>query len=124
MLRGIVLVISACFVWGLIYVVPHYMEAFNSLEVALGRYFFYGLVSCAFMLSFRWKQLLAVPRKLWKTAFLFGFLTNMGFYPLAVLCMRCADSAIAALILGMSPVTIAFYGNWKEKECSFKSLIG
>ncbi len=42
---------------------------------------------------------------------------------MAVFCMRCADSAIAALILGMSPVTIAFYGNWKENECSFSSLI-
>ena len=37
--------------------------------------------------------------------------------------MRYSSPAICTLILGVSPITIAFYGNWKQKECSYKSLM-
>lgn len=50
-------------------------------------------------------------------------LTTIGYYTFVVLALRYASPAICALILGISPISIAFYGNWKERECSFKSLI-
>jgi drug/metabolite transporter (DMT)-like permease len=40
-----------------------------------------------------------------------------------VLSLRFASPAICTLILGISPITIAFYGNWKQKECSYRSLL-
>jgi drug/metabolite transporter (DMT)-like permease len=123
MTRGILLVIGACVIWGLIYAVPLFMTGFNPLEVAFGRYVCFGSVSLAYMLLFRRSVLWQVPRSLWVTAFFLAFLANVGFYPAAVLCMRYSNPAIAALILGLSPISIALWGNWKERECSFKSLL-
>lgn len=37
--------LASCFVWGLIFVVPAFMSNFSSIEVALGRYLFYGKFS-------------------------------------------------------------------------------
>ena len=47
----------------------------------------------------------------------------MGYYTFLVLGLRYANPAICALILGISPITIAFYGNLKQREIPFKSLI-
>jgi drug/metabolite transporter (DMT)-like permease len=123
MLRGIVIVITACIIWGLIYVIPLFMSEFNPLEIAIGRYFCYGVVSILYMVCFRRTSLFQTPKPLWKKAFLFSFLANIGFYPAAVLGIQYADAAISALILGMTPITIAVMGNLKQKECRFRSLL-
>lgn len=99
------------------------MTAFNPIEIAMGRYFCYGVVSLLYMLCFRRASLLQIPRFLWKKAFIFSLLANIGFYPSAVLGIKCANAAVAALILGMTPITITIIGNLKQKECSFKSLM-
>ncbi len=123
MFRGVAIVIAACFIWGLIYVIPGFMPAFNPLEVSLGRYVCYGIVSVFYMLFFRRQALFKLKKKHWKQAFLFGFLANVGCYPAIVISMRYANPAIAALILGMSPISIAFYGNWKQRQCSYIDLL-
>ncbi len=123
MFRGTFFIIVACFIWGLIYVVPEFMPAFNSLEVALGRYALYGIISLLYMLIFRFKALCDFPLDLWKKAIWFGLIANVGFYPAAVLSMRYAHPAITVLISGIGPISIAFYGNWKQQECSFKQLL-
>lgn len=123
MFKGIAITITACIIWGLIYVIPLYMASFNPIEIAMGRYFCYGIASILYMVSFRWQSLKRMPKILWKKAFIFSLLANIGFYPAAVLGIQCADAAVAALILGMTPITITIIGNFKQKECSFKSLI-
>lgn len=123
MFRGICFVLLACVIWGLIYLIPQFMPAFSPLEVALGRYGSYGLASLLYMLLFRYSFLRTLPSSIWKKAIGLSLLANIGFYPTAVACMRCSHPAIAALILGMSPITVALYGNWREKECDFSRLI-
>lgn len=123
MLKGIILVIAACIIWGLIYVIPLFMTAFNPLEIAIGRYFCYGLFSITYMICFRRTALFQMPKPLWKKAFIFSLLANIGFYPAAVLGIQYADAAVSALILGMTPITIAFFGNLKQKECRFRVLL-
>jgi len=123
MFKGIAITISACIIWGLIYVIPLFMEDFNPLEIAIGRYLCYGMVSVIYMLAFSRASLLTTPFYVWKKAFIFSFLAHVGLYPATVLSIKYADAAVAALILGMTPVTIAVIGNLKQKECSFKSLL-
>jgi drug/metabolite transporter (DMT)-like permease len=50
-------------------------------------------------------------------------MSSFAYYVSLILSLRYATPAICALILGISPITTSFYGNWKEKECSFRSLI-
>lgn len=123
MLLGIFFVISACFMWGLIFVVPQFMEGYSPMEVALGRYFFYGVMSCIFLAGWRrdiFRKLLSrdvILKALW-----FGLIANILYYPCLVFSIRYATPVIATLIFGLSPISIALYGNLRQKECSYKSL--
>ena len=95
------------------------MAEFSAIEIALGRYLVYGLVSCLLFCKIRQRY----PVAIWKQALLFSLLFSIGYYTFVVLALRYATPAICALILGISPITIAFYGNWKQRECSFRSLL-
>lgn len=119
MLTGISYALSACLIWGLIFVVPQFMQGFSSIEVAAGRYLFYGILSL--FLFFKIDK--RYPLQIWKKALLYSLVFAVGYYPCLVLGLRYATPAICALILGIGPITIALYGNWKEKEVSFRSFI-
>lgn len=123
MFKGTVYALSACFVWGLIFVVPQFMSGFSAIEVALGRYAFYGIISL-FIFSRAWLQgNCRYPLQIWIKALFFSLVTTIIYYTCLVLALRYSTPAICALILGISPIAIAYYGNWKQKECSFKKLI-
>jgi drug/metabolite transporter (DMT)-like permease len=123
MYKGIVFALAACFIWGLIFIVPLFMDGFSAIEVALGRFSFYGTVSVLILLKAQLQNSGRYPLSIWVKAAFFSLLTTIGYYTFLVLGLRYATPAICALILGISPITIAFYGNWKQRECSFKSLI-
>jgi drug/metabolite transporter (DMT)-like permease len=122
MLKGILLVLSACFVWGLIFVIPGFMENFNPLEVALCRYFFLGVLSCILLLSQGPRYWRKFPSAIWRRAILYALFVNMGYYFSLVMGLRYSNASVIALILGISPITLAFYGNWQQRECSYRGL--
>ena len=123
MLKGIIFALSACLIWGLIFVVPEFMEGFSPIEIALGRYFFYGVVSLFILLKMRLRGLCHYPWDIWKRAFQYSLIITIFYYTCVVLAVQNASPAICALVLGISPIAIAFYGNWQQKECSYRSLI-
>src|SRR5262249_30173742 len=61
------------------------------------------------------------PFSVWMYAIFLSFLA--GYYLWVVLAIRYASPEICALICGISPITIALFGNWAQKECNFKLLI-
>lgn len=123
MYKGIAYALSACFIWGLIFVIPEFMENFSPIEIALGRYFFYGSVSLFILTKLRVRGLCKYSASTWRKAFQFSLIITIFYYTCVVLAVQHASPAMCALVLGISPITIAFYGNWKQKECSFRSLI-
>ncbi len=123
MTRGIVFALSACLIWGLIFVVPQFMSGFSSIEVALGRYLFYGVVSSLIFCKAKLQGSCRYNRFIWQKALYFSIFSTFGYYTFLVLSLRFASPAVCALILGLSPIAIAFYGNWKQKETTFRSLI-
>lgn len=123
MIKGTLLALCACLVWGFIFVIPSYIVGFDAFETALGRHFVYGSLSTIILLCSLARKKMKFPWLIWKTAFLFSLLTNMIYYSCVVMGIRHSTPAITALILGLSPVAISFYGNLMKKEVSFKSLI-
>lgn len=119
--KGITFALAACFIWGLIFVVPQFMEGFSPIEIAIGRYFVYGTIS-SFIL-FKSGIVFRYPLKIWLKAIPFSLVCSFGYYIFVVLSLRYSTPAICTLILGLSPIVIAFYGNWKHKECTHTSLI-
>jgi len=123
MIKGIVLALGACFIWGLIFVVPQLMAGFSSLEVALGRHFCYGSISFFLFLKHKYFKGLSFPLKIWRKALWFALITNIIYYTFLVLSIRYATAAVCALIVGISPICITFWANFKQKELSYKSLL-
>lgn len=123
MVQGTLYALAACFLWGLIFVVPTFMHGYDSLEIALGRHSVYGTVS-VLILAFTFQKFKRYPLKHWLRALVFALVTNIFYYSCVVKGVSCASPALTALILGMSPIVISFFGNWLEQECNFKDLIG
>lgn len=123
MLKGILLVFSACFVWGLIFVIPGLMIGFSSLEIALGRYFFLGITSCVLLLIKGWHTWQKFSWPIWRQAISYALIVNVIYYFSLVTGLLYSSPSVIALLLGVSPITITFYGNWRQKECSYQQLI-
>ncbi len=123
MIKGVVFALGACCIWGLIFVVPGYMQGFSSVEVAMGRYIFYGAISSLILINAKIQGKCRYPLSIWMRALFFSLAATFGYYIFVIYALRYASPAICTLILGISPISIAFYGNWKEKECSYKKLV-
>lgn len=122
MLKGVICALSACFVWGLVFIIPQFVKGFSLLEVALGGYFIYGIISTCILIKCRLQGHCKYPLSVWIKALYFSLVSTIIYYTCVVLAFRFATPVICALILGVSPITIAFYGNWKQRESSFKRL--
>ncbi|MBA3723211.1 MAG: DMT family transporter [Parachlamydiaceae bacterium] len=123
MYKGILFALGACFIWGLIFVVPQFMTGFSSIEVALGRYLFFGIISLCILFKDKLLGTCNYSISIWIKALYYSLITTIIYYTCLVLALRYSTPAICALVCGISPITIAFYGNWKQRECSYKSLI-
>lgn len=123
LVKGVTFALAACLIWGLIFVVPEIMNGFSAIEVALGRYFVYGVISATLFFHGKSHGKYQYPRIVWIKSLYFSLISTVSYYTFLVLALRYSSPAIVALILGISPITIAFYGNWKQKEVPFKQLI-
>ncbi len=123
MLIGILLALSACFMWGLIFVIPQLLVNFNPIELVLGRYFCFGLISLLFLLVQGLKKWHLFTWKIWLKAIFYALIVNILYYPALILGLRYSSASVIALILGISPITLSVYGNWQQKDCTFKQLI-
>lgn len=123
MLKGILIILAACLIWGLIFIIPGLMEDFSPLEVALGRYFFLGIISCILMAGQGFRKWQSIPRTVWAKAAIFALIVNIFYYFSLVMGLRYSNPSVIALVLGLSPITLTFYGNLKQKECSYLQLI-
>lgn len=123
MSRGIIFALTACLIWGLLFVVPLFMGNYSAFEIAFARYLVYGALSMIILFKSRLRGSCNYPSKIWVKALYFAGISSIGYYTWVVLALRYSSPAVCALILGISPITIAFYGNWKEKEYNFKTLL-
>jgi len=123
MVKGIVFALAACSVWGLLFVIPQFLNGFSTIEITLGCYLFYGLISIGIFLTDRSRGKCCYPWAIWYKASYFSLISTIIYYTCVVLALRYATPATCALIMGTSPIVIAFYGNFKRKECRFRSLL-
>lgn len=122
MVKGLIFALLACFVWGLIFPIPVLLGAFNPVEVALGRYFFLGLISFV-IASYRWKHIKkSFTIDMIKKALVLGLVGNVIYYIAIVSGLRFSHPAVVALILGISPIGIGLLGNIRQRDIELKNL--
>ncbi len=123
MLLGIVSLIAACLCWSLVFIIPLMLEAYTPVEIALGRFFCYGLISLT-VLSLTKRNLFSrLYKSLWIKSSIYGFASTLLCFTSMVFSIRYASSAVTALIYSLSPLSIALYGNWKNKQYPYIRLL-
>lgn len=123
MLLGILSLVAASLCWSLVFIIPLLLKDFTPVEIALGRFFCYGLISFI-LLVIRRPQLLSKNYKsLWIKSSIYGFASTILCFTSMVFSIRLANSAVTALIYSLSPILIALYGNFKNKQYSYRKLM-
>ena len=122
-LIGILFGVGAGLLWGIAFVAPEFAPKYNPVEIALGRYLFYGIVSVCILTTQKPQVFVQYQKKLWLTALLFAIIGNLGYYSLLVISIRFIGSSSAALIIGTIPVTVAVVSNLFKREFRFSRLL-
>lgn len=114
---GLMVVTTA--LWALAFVAPLAVTDASSIEIAMGRFIVYGLISaCSFGLS----RFNSLSWALKRRAFAYALTGNIVYYILLVAGIQLGDAVMAVLIIGMLPVTVAIAGRSKSNPGSFQNL--
>ncbi len=116
---GILLMLAANSLWALAYVAPLALPEASAVEIALGRFIVYGLLSAA-LLNLR--RVARLPFSVLALAFLFALTGNVVYYLLLVIGIQLAGAAMAVLIIGMLPVTISLVGQLQTDPHALRRL--
>jgi drug/metabolite transporter (DMT)-like permease len=122
---GVLLGLGAGLLWGTVFVAPQLLPSFGPVEVALGRYFLYGVFSVGLLAASGLRRssgegVMAVAKKAWSLALAFAFSGNVGMYLLLVVGIRLAGAPLATTLIGTVPVTVAVAGNLLERPPGYK----
>lgn len=109
MLTGVLAGLAAGALWGLVFVLPHVLPGYGSVDVMAGRFVVYALCAVGVMLA------TARGRRLptWSQAAAAVGLSVLGFtgyFLLLVLALRDAGTALPTLIIGTIPIWVMVLG--------------
>ncbi len=113
LLKGLLAGASTGVFWGLPFLAPQVLVGFSALEIAFGRFFFFGWVSLFFLGSFR---------RIWGGLGLAGrlrlvLLSASGFWAYSIALfwgIQRTDGIVSSLILGLLPITIPLFGGGRS----------
>ena len=120
--KGIIYAVLACILWGFIFVAPNLIPSFTPIDIVIGRYFFFGGASTLFFIKYAWRKKFSSYRDYLKVAIILSLFGTLGYYLFLVLGIRHTDSVISSLLVSISPITIAIYGNYHEKKLPYRKL--
>jgi drug/metabolite transporter (DMT)-like permease len=118
---GVAVGVAANLTWGLAFLVPVLLAAFDPVVITLGRYLAYGTVSLL-LLAVGAQKLRGHGWGMWRTAALFALTGNVGYYFFLVQGIALVGAPVVVVIIGTMPVTVALYGNWRRREFPFSRL--
>ncbi|MBI4405711.1 MAG: DMT family transporter [Deltaproteobacteria bacterium] len=110
MLAGIIFGLGTGALWGFAFIAPRVLSGVSAELVALGRFGFYAIFSAGMLLVY-WNQ----AKRHWVSsillkALLLTILGNSLYYILLIEAIRASGVALASVIVGALPVTIALIG--------------
>jgi drug/metabolite transporter (DMT)-like permease len=122
MLTGILAGLAAGALWGLTFVAPRAVLPYTEFDLAVLRYFAFGLTSLilmAFNAKFR-------PGPMNGKQILLALWLGMTGFVIYFLCMafsiNLAGPAIAPLVIGALPLLLAIYGNWQDRNVPWSAI--
>lgn len=116
---GVFLMLAANSLWALAYAAPLALPEASAVEIALGRFIVYGLLSAALL---NLGRVVRLPLPVLALALLFALAGNVVYYLLLVIGIQQAGAALAVLIIGMLPVTISLVGQLQSDPRALRRL--
>ncbi len=107
--------------WGLVFVAPRVVAPFTGLDLTIGRYAVFGLVSLCLMMHPKFRPS-RITRQHLLIALLLGLTGYVFYYVSVAYAVQLAGAAIPPLVIGALPVLLAIIGNWNEKGVPWKHL--
>lgn len=109
--------------WGLVFLAPELARPFTPLQVAVGRYLVYGLLS-VIMIAPRWKNLKrSITKKDWEALFWLSLCGNIVYYVMLSQAVQKGGIALSSLVIGFLPVTVTIIGSKDKGAVSFLALL-
>lgn len=119
---GILCGIGAGALWGLVFLAPELVREFSPLELTIGRYAFYGLISAA-MIAPRWRALVPlVSRREWLGLCAIAFAGNILYYLLLASAVQWGGIAMTSLVIGFLPVAVTIIGSRDDGAVPLRRL--
>ncbi|WP_447728907.1 DMT family transporter [Sphingomonas koreensis] len=108
---GVAFGVGAGALWGLVFLAPELARAFTPLQLAIGRYLAYGLLSAA-LIAPRWRMLAAIlTRREWLSLGWLSLTGNTLYYILLAAAVQMGGIAMTSLVIGFLPVAVTIIGS-------------
>lgn len=107
LVRGIASGAAAGALWGTVFLVPAVLTDFSPLELSIGRYVAYGVVSAALLGMKAWPLMRRLDRAAWWGLVWLSLAGNLVYYFLLAFAVQSAGGAATSLIVGLVPVVVA-----------------
>lgn len=115
--------VAAGALWGLVFLAPAVLHAFNAVQLSAGRYLIYGLVAVALLLP-RWKRLAPrLGRAEWGALVWLSLAGNVVYFVLLATAVQWAGGAATSLIVGLIPVVVTLVGVREEGAVPLARLL-
>lgn len=122
LLKPVLQAIIACFLWGIVFAMPVYLDSFSSLDIILGRFLIYGSLSSCVLLYYILIRKETHILNYWKQALLCAVIMNLIYFTSLTFGARYTAPSIITLIIGVGPITITIASCLIKKDYNQLSL--
>jgi drug/metabolite transporter (DMT)-like permease len=121
-LIGVLCGMGAGALWGLVFLAPELARAFSPLQLTIGRYLAYGLISMP-LIAPRWNRLRRLlSRRDWLALAWLALTGNTLYYILISTAVQTGGIAMTSLVVGFLPMAVTLIGSRDTGAVRFAKL--
>ena len=117
---GTILMLVTTGLWALAFIAPLALKDASSIEIALGRFVVYGMIS---VFTFNLRYFFSLPPEFLLRASLYALAGNIVYYFLLVIGIQLGGATLAVLVIGMLPVTVSISGQLRENKKAIRKML-
>ncbi|MBR0894732.1 DMT family transporter [Bradyrhizobium tropiciagri] len=120
---GLACGLGAGALWGLVFLAPELVRTFTPLQLAIGRYASYGIISAVLIIP-RWRTLIdRLTRHDWLSLTWLAFAGNTLYFVLLSTAVQAGGIAMTSLVIGFLPVAVTIIGSRDRDAIPLQRLL-